>query len=56
MGAATLPEHPRFVEYLSGGSYVRARSESRLRRTTEALLGSKRSQEPQAHNLLFQFR
>src|SRR5260370_6271140 len=44
-------------EYLSGGSCVTPRSESRLRRTTEALLGSsKRSREPQAHNLLFQIR
>jgi hypothetical protein len=44
-------------EYLYGSSCVRPRSESRLRRTTEALLGSsKRSQEPQAHNLLFQIR
>src|SRR5260370_2561279 len=44
-------------EYLSGSSCVTPRSESRLRRTTEALLGSsKRSREPQAHNLLFQIR
>src|SRR5260370_9692544 len=44
-------------EYLSGGSCVTPRSESRLRRTTEALLGSsKRSREPQAHNLLFHIR
>ena len=40
--------------YLSWGPYVRPRSGSRLRRTTEALLGSsKRSREPRAHNLLF---
>jgi hypothetical protein len=38
------------------GAYVlERRSESRLRRTTEALLGSnKRSQEPRTRDLLFQ--
>jgi hypothetical protein len=46
-----------FRWYLSGGYCVRPRSESRLRRTTEALLGSsKRSREPRTRDLLFQLQ